>query len=418
MKIKQVFLVICFTLSLSANDLKLSLGADLNLNANFSVDQRVLDTINNLPLELRKQTVIAANEILVNVDEVLKNNIDYANKQLLSLSLKVLKELGCRANNTVETLGKELRSVLSFPNWLKFKDKCEKSIESSNHNHGTLQLLKINECYEYETLNRDSKPINISLKAAKLEELYTKGVCTLIDGSDEIKLDVLENKAKYTMLFKLWNNSQDICEDAKSCFYRKDALLAKKLKSSLPIDKVGLEKKRQELSSNYWKLAKGGNCNIHCIEENLLKLEAINNKLDFNTIKRIRAAKELMKKAETLANDAKTKSKNALELSKSFNNVSKAEELKKTSWDNAHEGLRIAELAYDKDKNLEEQLNKIKQIHKYIKSSFIQIRTSIDNTTENYNEQKEKERLETEKLKKAIAEAERQLDVKDSGIKY
>ena len=64
------------------------LGVDAKVETKVKVDQRVLDTINGLPLEVRKQAVAAANEVIDKLDEKVKENIVLLSSEIERVSLQ------------------------------------------------------------------------------------------------------------------------------------------------------------------------------------------------------------------------------------------------------------------------------------------------------------------------------------------
>lgn len=327
------------------------LGVDAKVETNVKIDQRVLDMINSLPVEVRKQIVGAANEVIEKIDQKFKDNLPLISAEIEKISLNAAIQWECTAKNVIDKFFSEFKATL--PRWTIFADSCERSFVIDKVGPGPIEKINIAECWVYEALSEkpNSSPSIIAAKLSNLELMSTDAACRLRET--QAASDMWKKSTDFSLRFSTWSTLQKICSDPKGCFSVRSNFVSVLLQSS---DSRDIGNAKERFVSGRLKGEKVG-CDLQCYEDALVDLYLAeseiyrNNKLrEKNANALAQESKDLVTQAKFLVTEAK-KVANAFEkLPEEEKKVDAFEKLSK-SQENAKSAQEKLSDAREKSKN-------------------------------------------------------------------
>src|SRR6185295_6090689 len=218
MSLKATIFAVCLAVA-AAPDASASIGAfwlgvDAKVETKLRVDQRVLDTINNLPVKVRKQAVIAANLIIDKVDNKVKENIALLSAELERVSLQAAADWECTGKNVVDKFFTELKATL--PVFHIFTDSCEEKFLPDKVGPGPAEKVQIAECWVYEALPLTAQPHIIAMKLSNLDLMSNDAACRL-RGTRSAN-GMWKQNAEFGLRYSVWSALAGKCRDPRDCF--------------------------------------------------------------------------------------------------------------------------------------------------------------------------------------------------------
>lgn len=265
------------------------LGVDAKVQTTVKIDQNALDTINNLPLEARKQAIIAANEVFAGLDQTVRDNAKLLGTEIERVSLQAAIQWECTAKNVVDKLFTEVRSVL--PSWNLFPDRCERRYVPDKVGPGPAEKVKIAACWIYDALPEYASPDVISTKMATLQLMSADAACRLRET--QAASELWRETADYGQKYVTWLELRGVCEDPKSCAITSQTAIAGLLSTADPRDVDQAPTRLSKARS----LTAGADCRLPCYEASLVLLHLAGNEVRRNQNLREMKATELAKLA-------------------------------------------------------------------------------------------------------------------------
>lgn len=268
------------------------LGIDAKVEAKVKVDQQVLDVINSLPIEVRKQAVIAMNQTFDRLDESVRSNSQLLGKEIERTSLAVSMQWECALNNNIEKVSDEIRGATR--GWKIFYDACEKKYVPDKNGPSIVERLDIAACYVYEM--PESTPPNVmSNKMAGLQTISKDAACRMRETP--VAANLLKRSGDYSIRYLTWEQLKaKNCVTPSSCLQlRKSEVLAFVNAS----DTRDLGDARLRLSRSN-TITSDPTCKLPCFEEALVQLYLTEQEVGRYRGIREADAKDLGKKARDL----------------------------------------------------------------------------------------------------------------------
>lgn len=294
------------------------LGVDAKVETSIKVDQRALDTINNLPLEVRKQAVIAINETFDRLDQTIKNNSKLLGAEIERTSLQVSIQWECTAKNTIDKLFSEVRE--SLPRWKIFADRCEKKFSPDKRGAGPAEQVKIADCWIYDALPTSASPEVISLKMVTLQLMSVEAACRVRETAAATQM--WKESAEYGLRYSTWLHLKSTCNNASECNVQRLAAI-KELISRADSRDIGNAKERFEHSNSS---VDGKNCDLICLQDSLIELHLAEQEIFRNRTSRENEGSIYANQAATYLATAKSSSLQAKILAASVSTINQYRE--------------------------------------------------------------------------------------------
>lgn len=317
------FALVCVSGNASAFLGAFWLGVDAKVETNVKIDQRVLDMMNALPAEVRKQAVLAANEVIDKLDEKFKENLPLISAEVEKVSLTAAIQWECTGKNVVDKFFSDLKGTL--PRWNIFADTCERIFVPDKVGPGPAEKVKIAECWVYEALSENSSPSVIATKLSNLELMSADAACRLRET--QAGPQMWKESTDFGLRFSTWSTLRNSCSNPKACFAVRNTSVSALLNSSDTRD-IGDAKER--LASGQSKGGKAG-CNLQCYEGALVDIYLAESEVGRNRRLRENNAKKLAEKATKLVTDAKDRAIKARDAAKAFNTLPQHKDLSAAS---------------------------------------------------------------------------------------
>ena len=299
------------------------LGIDAKVETSVKIDQQALDTINNLPLEARKQAVVAANEIFLRLDQSVKDNSKVLGAEIERTSLQAAIQWECTGKNVVDKLFSEFRSVM--PRWTFFSDRCEKRYAPDKVGPGPGEKVKIAACWIYDALPETATPDVISTKMITLQLMSADAACRLRETPAATAL--WKESSEYGLRYVTWVELKPLCYTPNAC----NSLQQESLKKSVAAADIrDIGEARDRLTQSI-EISRSSGCSLECFERSLVQMYLANQEIRRNRSVRESEAVSLAKKAQASLVAAKTVASLAKAGAASFATVRESEEQSKTA---------------------------------------------------------------------------------------
>lgn len=259
------------------------LGIDAKVETDVNVNQKVLDTINNLPIELRKQIVIAGNELINKADESLRSNVDLLSEKLLALSLQAAIDWECTGKNVIDKFFSDMKGV--FPRFIWFSDSCEKKYLPDKLGPGPEEKVYIAECWVYEQINKETSPDVIAAKLSTLELMSNDAACRL-RGTQASK-GMWTKKADFGVRYSVWNSLRNRCDGSVVCEQKRFNEVNRMVNEA---DKRDISNANEYVESGRKRITSGEDCDFRCYEMSLVDYHRAEATVSKNRDARIRAS--------------------------------------------------------------------------------------------------------------------------------
>lgn len=299
------------------------LGVDAKVETSVKIDQQALDTINNLPLEARKQAVAAANEIFSRLDQAVKDNSKVLGAEIERTSLQAAIQWECTGKSVVDKLFSEFRSVM--PRWTIFSDKCEKRYAPDKVGPGPGEKVKIAACWIYDALPETASPDVISTKMVTLQLMSADAACRLRETPAATEL--WKESSEYGLRYVTWIELKPLCNTPNACNALQQQSLRKLLATA---DTRDIGEARERLTQST-EIIKSLGCSLECFERSLVQLYLANQEIRRNRSVRESEAVSIAKKALASLVAAKTAASLAKAGAASFATVREFDEQSKVA---------------------------------------------------------------------------------------
>lgn len=363
-----VFLFLFFLLSVFPHEVRANflgafwLGIDANVETDIKVDQRVLDTINNLPVEIRKQIVIAGNALIESLDEKFKSNINLISKKLLAISLQAAIDWECTGKNVIDKLFNDIKGF--FPRILWLSDSCEKKFLPTKMRPGPEEKVNIAECWTYDKIDTDTSPGIVAMKLSDLELMSSDAACRLRET--KASKGMWEKKANFGIKYSMWKSLDGKCKNASDCQKVRFQQITQLIQSS---DERDIANAREYLNSGAKRVTRRNGCDLGCYEESLLDFHYAESTVKRNKSIRTNAAANLIKEAaensdrgKNHALKAKEDAKNITTMSSYNNNLKLAKEYVNKAKKKNSEGISLDSSIKQKYKKVQNNISSTEKI--------------------------------------------------------